>query len=676
MTSHIQIPPISPVIHYTGNGIQKAFTYPFPIFEDSQMIVAVNGATIPAGYNVTGSGKTDGGSVVFDTAPINGATVTLKRHIVIQRASDFIEGGELSSNALNNEFDRMTASLQQVDYAQKNSLAFNTNEPAPTSTLPLTAMRAGRVLGFDTLGRISMYEAGEATIPADYTQDGDHAVTRLLREKAAEFVSVQDFGAAGNGIQDDTAALRNVLAAHDSIYLPAGTYKISGTIEIGDHKKITGCGTATIIQTSDNTFDAIDLIGSHAMLSDFVIQGGETGIRLYGKEAPCHHNMLSNLILRDQSVGIELDGYIAPHNQCADHLIRNIYLENPSHYGILVTRSGAGAWPQNNLFSDIYLRHTLPSALLAGFYVEAGRNHNRFVRCSTAFTVSPNQIIQIGAESRTTYFSALQNLSPITGTGILLENGSQQTSLHDVNLNTTGTVLSDLSGGQYTLLQTQDNLANNLKATQIADLTTGIFRHKIRTIVSTGPITVSADLSQVTHLVNALAGEVTLSLPKASAANNGAMLIVKKMDNSTNGVIIAETGGNGPDGLTFRLGTINDILSVQSDGSAWRILYSNIDLARTFYIAGSTFYSPDVTKQIHFVSAASGVTTVELPPVSIKTNVGRMVTIKKLDSSSNAVRVTVAGSTGPDGAVVSLATNNAAITVIASDAGWHTVSRL
>ncbi len=59
------------------------------------------------------------------------------------------------------------------------------------------------------------------------------------------YVNVKDFGAKGDGITDDTEALREVLGRNKqdkrgairSIYLPNGTYLVSNTLEWGDKKK-------------------------------------------------------------------------------------------------------------------------------------------------------------------------------------------------------------------------------------------------------------------------------------------------------------------------------------------------------------------------------------------------------------------------------------------------------
>jgi len=56
-----------------------------------------------------------------------------------------------------------------------------------------------------------------------YLPAGTGAVSRTVQGKLREVVSVTDFGAVGNGVADDTAAV-NLASAFSDVYLPSGTY--------------------------------------------------------------------------------------------------------------------------------------------------------------------------------------------------------------------------------------------------------------------------------------------------------------------------------------------------------------------------------------------------------------------------------------------------------------------
>jgi len=63
-----------------------------------------------------------------------------------------------------------------------------------------------------------------------YTPEGIGAVTRTIKDKISETVSVKDFGAVGDGVTDDTAAIDSAIIHSKSVYFPIGTYIYTGTL--------------------------------------------------------------------------------------------------------------------------------------------------------------------------------------------------------------------------------------------------------------------------------------------------------------------------------------------------------------------------------------------------------------------------------------------------------------
>lgn len=80
--------------------------------------------------------------------------------------------------------------------------------------------------------------------------------------KLRDTVSVKDFGAVGDGVADDTAAIQAALNAHDSIWFPKGTYKVSATIRASRVVNIDGDPEATLVAASGFTGISITKIGS------------------------------------------------------------------------------------------------------------------------------------------------------------------------------------------------------------------------------------------------------------------------------------------------------------------------------------------------------------------------------------------------------------------------------
>ena len=67
-----------------------------------------------------------------------------------------------------------------------------------------------------------------------YNQGGTGAQDRTVENRLQDFISVKDFGAAGDGVVDDTAAIRAAIIANYSrtLFFPKGTYLVSETIDI------------------------------------------------------------------------------------------------------------------------------------------------------------------------------------------------------------------------------------------------------------------------------------------------------------------------------------------------------------------------------------------------------------------------------------------------------------
>ena len=82
--------------------------------------------------------------------------------------------------------------------------------------------------------------------------DVSNPITRTLQQKFDDIVSVRDFGAKGDGETDDTVAINNALRElytrevspliRRSLFFPAGTYKVTDTINVPSYAKLYGEG--------------------------------------------------------------------------------------------------------------------------------------------------------------------------------------------------------------------------------------------------------------------------------------------------------------------------------------------------------------------------------------------------------------------------------------------------
>ena len=109
---------------------------------------------------------------------------------------------------------------------------------------------------------------GNTDNPAVTGSSGD--VTRTLQQKLDDRVSVKDYGAVGDGVTDDAAAInraiKNVFTVDStnakkerrSLYFPGGTYKVGSVISIYPHATIVGDGpTSTILESNSSSLDPV-----------------------------------------------------------------------------------------------------------------------------------------------------------------------------------------------------------------------------------------------------------------------------------------------------------------------------------------------------------------------------------------------------------------------------------
>ena len=133
---------------------------------------------------------------------------------------------------------------------------------------------------------------GDALIAVKYSGTG--SVARTQHDKNAESVSVKDFGAVGDGVTDDTAAIQAALTANTNVFIPAGTYKITAAISLdglnyrelvgssrdGVTLNYTGDNYAFVINSSDTVngvviclkFENLHIVGTSSALGAFKIR--------------------------------------------------------------------------------------------------------------------------------------------------------------------------------------------------------------------------------------------------------------------------------------------------------------------------------------------------------------------------------------------------------------------
>lgn len=121
--------------------------------------------------------------------------------------------------------------------------------------------------------------AGTAPTWTGYLNPGASAVTRTWNAKASDFLSVKDFGAVGDGVTDDTAAITAAISAMPIIggglYFPSGRYLVS-SVTFNKPGLYFGDGYASVIVTSSATLDVVTVSAEFAELTHLRFEASVT----------------------------------------------------------------------------------------------------------------------------------------------------------------------------------------------------------------------------------------------------------------------------------------------------------------------------------------------------------------------------------------------------------------
>jgi hypothetical protein len=139
-------------------------------------------------------------------------------------------------------------------------------------------------------------------------------VSKALKNKVKlnDVVSVKDFGAVGDGVTDDTAAIQAAVDAANNVFVPSGVYRLASSVVLKTNTKIQGAGRRDASPWEGGTVFVPDagvqsfvtagvsspLVGANnIVLSDFSISNNFTG-SLYDIElANAHTCTVENVFI-------------------------------------------------------------------------------------------------------------------------------------------------------------------------------------------------------------------------------------------------------------------------------------------------------------------------------------------------------------------------------------------
>lgn len=273
----------TPRVQYTATSGQTVFTYPFAIFQDSDLKV-YNGSTLKTlatDYTVSGAGGSSGGNVTFGSGLTAGDIVTIYRDLPVARTTDYQANGDLLAENLNDDLDKAVMMVQQIeDQLENRTIRFTPwVDGAPNELNESAAARANKALIFDSSGN-----------PAVSNDDYNDQLTNVTAQASAAAQSAADAGAS------EVAAAQSALTA-------------SGHSDDADTARIAAQAAQTAAETAQTNAEGYTLsaqgYASNASVSEN--NASTSASNASASETNAANSVAQALIYLTQIQGVQID---------------------------------------------------------------------------------------------------------------------------------------------------------------------------------------------------------------------------------------------------------------------------------------------------------------------------------------------------------------------------------
>jgi|GEM_PF-5967315 len=237
---------------YAGDGASTQFTVPFKFFQSSDLRVILQSAngvdsvlTENVDYTVSGAGDDGGGTVTLAKAPASGQTLTIILDPPRTQLTDYVSNDAFPAESHERALDRLTQQNIRAFDIVSRALRLPDGDPNTLATLPGAAARANKFLRFDNNGDPEMAVGIDQSQTLSRSVIGQFLYPQTPEEVAAGVTptnyayppgDVRRYGAVGDGVTDDTAAIARAIRActmsRSTLNMGSGCYKISSGLTV------------------------------------------------------------------------------------------------------------------------------------------------------------------------------------------------------------------------------------------------------------------------------------------------------------------------------------------------------------------------------------------------------------------------------------------------------------
>lgn len=242
---------------YQGNGAATSFAVPFKVIEEDHLVVrrrvydtgTYEHTYVGTDYSYSGLGSPSGTLTLDGAALEDDYELVIERIVPYTQDLDIVNAGGFYPETVEEQFDLMAMGIQQIAGTVNRAIV----GPVGSSEWNITESaeeRAGKIIGFDIDGGLTVSTG--ADFPQFRGPAGSLEVSGLAFVTPQQFMNLDTRVAptaatiADETVTDDyeafNAALASIPPTGGTLYIPAGKYYLSQTIEVADNVQIVGEG--------------------------------------------------------------------------------------------------------------------------------------------------------------------------------------------------------------------------------------------------------------------------------------------------------------------------------------------------------------------------------------------------------------------------------------------------